>query len=118
MRNFKITEFASPDEPGSGFYMDKDFVCLLDKARDLAGIPFKITSGFRSKEHNKKVGGIENSSHLRGLAVDIYTPDSKSRFLIIDSLLRVGLTRIGVGRNFIHVDADTSKSPNVVWTYY
>ena len=118
MRYFKVTEFASPDEPGSGFNMDKDFVCLLDKARELAGVPFRITSGYRSEKHNKKVGGVKHSSHLRGLAVDIYTPDSNTRFLILDSLFRVGLTRFGLGENFIHVDADELKPSNVVWTYY
>lgn len=31
-----------------------------------------ITSGFRCKELNKRVGGAENSQHLRGEAADIY----------------------------------------------
>jgi len=37
--------------------------------RDLAE-PIKITSGWRSKEHNRAIGGAVNSDHMSGLAVD------------------------------------------------
>jgi hypothetical protein len=37
--------------------MDKHFLRLLDNARQIAGIPFKINSGFRTPKHNEKVGG-------------------------------------------------------------
>ena len=42
---FKISEFDSPDEVGSGYRMDTDFLRRLDTARGIAGIPFKINSG-------------------------------------------------------------------------
>ena len=60
MRNFNLKEFDSPDLSGSGLNMDKDFLSMLDNARDIAKTPFKITSGYRTKEHNKlkvKTGG-------------------------------------------------------------
>ena len=38
---FNINEFDSPDEFGSGYRMDKDFLRRLDTARGIAGIPFK-----------------------------------------------------------------------------
>ena len=59
MRNFNLKEFDSPDLSGSGLNMDKDFLSMLDNARDIAKTPFKITSGYRTKEHNVKVGGVE-----------------------------------------------------------
>ena len=37
--------------------MDKAFLELLDQAREKAGVPFKITSGYRTKEWNLKAGG-------------------------------------------------------------
>ena len=122
MRNFNLKEFDSPDLSGSGLNMDKDFLSMLDNARDIAKTPFKITSGYRTKEHNiaiyKKLGKkpIE-SSHLKGLACDIACSDSRARFLIINALLKAGFTRIGIANNFIHVDSDCEKSENVIWTY-
>ena len=122
MKNFNLKEFDSPDLSGSGLNMDKDFLSMLDNARDIAKTPFKITSGYRTKEHNiaiyKKLGKkpIE-SSHLKGLACDIACSDSRARFLIINALLKAGFTRIGIANNFIHVDSDCEKSQNVIWTY-
>jgi uncharacterized protein YcbK (DUF882 family) len=122
MRNFNLKEFDSPDLSGSGLNMDKDFLSMLDNARDIAKTPFKITSGYRTKEHNiaiyKKLGKkpIE-SSHLKGVACDIACSDSRARFLIINALLEAGFTRIGIANNFIHVDSDCEKSQNVIWTY-
>ena len=117
MRYFKLKEFDSPDLSGSGQLMDPDFLNLLDKAREVANIPFKINSGVRTEEHNKSCGGKVNSSHLKGLAADISVKDSRTRFLVINALISVGLHRIGIAKSFIHVDADNSKSRNVYWTY-
>jgi uncharacterized protein YcbK (DUF882 family) len=97
--------------------MDLDFLSKLDDARELAGIPFKINSAYRTPEHNAKVGGKPNSSHLKGLAVDISATDSRSRFIVLEALMRVGFNRIGVAKSFIHVDDDKEKSERVVWVY-
>ena len=120
MKYFNISEFDSPDLFGSGKNMDKAFLELLDIAREKAGVPFKVLSGFRTKEHNLKVGGRVGSSHCKGLAADIYLPNnSRDRFLIINALLETGINRMGIsfkGR-FVHVDIDSSKEKNVLWTY-
>lgn len=97
--------------------MDADFLTALDEARELAGIPFKINSAYRSPEHNAKVGGKPNSSHLKGLAVDISVRDSRSRFIVLNALISVGFNRIGIADTFIHVDLDKDKSQQVIWTY-
>ena len=115
---FKISEFDSPDAKGSGINMDQNFLEMLDCARSYAMIPFKISSGYRTASHNKKVGGTENSSHLVGLAADIHCTDSKSRALIIGSLLESGFMRLGVAETFIHVDNDVeNKVFPVIWLY-
>jgi len=56
MLHFEISEFSSPDEIGSGSNMDSAFLQMLDDARGIAGIPFRITSGFRTPSHNAYVG--------------------------------------------------------------
>ena len=117
MRNFNINEFDCPSEEGSGSKMDKEFLQLLDNARDIAGVPFKITSGYRTKAHNREVGGVNGSSHTKGLAADLACTSSAHRFAIITALLEAGFTRIGVASNFIHVDYDHDKVGQVIWTY-
>ena len=97
--------------------MDKEFLLKLDRARDLAGIPFKINSAYRTPEHNAKIGGKPNSSHLKGLAVDISVTNSRQRFIILKALLDTGFNRIGIAKSFIHVDDDKSKDSQVVWLY-
>lgn len=117
LKNFKYSEFDSPDIPGSGTKMDLDFLQKLDKARDIAGVSFKINSGYRSPSHNQKVGGKSTSSHLSGLAADISCRDDKTRSTIINALIKAGFNRIGIAKTFIHVDSDTKKSSNVIWVY-
>jgi len=122
MKYFKLEEFESPDEPGTGCMMDPEFLELLDEARDYAGIPFVITSGFRSVNYNRELieqglRASKNSSHLIGLAADIRTRNSSERWIILDALLEVGITRIGIGRGFIHCDVDPFKENHVIWTY-
>ncbi len=114
---FKIEEFASPDKEGSENMMEHQFLERLDLARDIYGAPMIINSGFRTIEHNKKVGGVKNSSHLLGLAADIHCSDSSKRFLMLEAFLDAGFTRIGIGSNFIHVDCDEEKAQLIIWTY-
>ena len=117
LRYFKIKEFDSPDKKGSGKEMKTSTLKMLDECRHIAKIPFRINSGYRTDTHNKKVGGVNSSSHTKGYAVDISCNDSVSRFKIIDAALKVGFNRIGVSDKFIHLDNDPNKSKNVIWTY-
>ena len=112
---FKLSEFDSPDRPGTGELMEHEVVEALDVARDIAGFPFIITSGFRTVQHNKAVGGSPKSSHLLGWAADIKVVSSRKRFLMIEALLDSGFHRLGLGKDFIHVDMDPEKDPNVMW---
>jgi hypothetical protein len=99
------------------YKMDPDFLCKLDEAREVANIPFLINSAYRNPEQNESAGGTSNSSHLKGLAVDIKATNSRTRFIVLDALFAAGFTRIGIAESFIHVDLDCDKSQNVVWTY-
>ena len=117
MKYFNYDEFDSPDELGSGKHMDQDLLDMIDRARALYGKPIVVNSGFRTKDHNKKVGGVSSSSHLKGLAIDVACVRSKDRFEMLTALLEVGFNRIGVASTFIHVDVDKNKSQNVIWTY-
>lgn len=46
---------------------------MLEPARQRLGKPITVNSGYRCQVHNKTVGGVANSQHMRGEAVDITT---------------------------------------------
>jgi len=121
MLHFSTYEFDCPSLPNSGINMDKSFLRMLDQARSIAGIPFTISSGFRSKEHNEKIGGVKNSSHLVGKAADIKVRNGEERYVILNALIKAGFKRIGVAKGFIHCDNDSldqgGVKNNSVWTY-
>jgi len=117
MKYFSISEFDSPDAPGSGVNMHQELLELLDEMRAIYGKPIIITSGYRTPEHNAKVGGVDTSSHLKGLAVDIAIKDNNQRYEIIRIAMLLGIKRIGTGSGFVHINIDNSKPQNVNWLY-
>jgi len=123
IRYFKAEEFDSPDAPGSGEIMDFDFVTTLDKIRSDFGQPIHINSGVRSAKHNEEVGGVESSAHTEGHAADITifhrVPGIVSfrRARIVMLAIVHGIKRIGIGKNFVHLDnSPTHPSPRI-WLY-
>ena len=54
----------------------------LQKARNYFAKPFKITSGYRTEEYNKKVGGAKNSQHTKVEAVEFMA--NGNLFVIFD----------------------------------
>ena len=119
LKYFSIAEFDSPDAPGSGVNMDQDLLELLDEMRAIYGKPIVITSGYRTPQHNASLGknASKDSSHLKGLAVDIAIADSNQRYQIIRIAMLLGIKRIGTGKGFVHIDIDGDKAQNVNWIY-
>ena len=121
MLHFETHEFDCPNLPNSGINMDSSFLQMLNDARSIAGIPFKITSGYRSVAHNKKIGGVQNSSHLIGKACDISIKSGQERYIILNALIKAGFRRLGVAKSFIHADNDSLEQGGTknssIWTY-
>jgi uncharacterized protein YcbK (DUF882 family) len=117
MKHFKISEFDSPDEIGSGERMDADVLQMIDQARELFGKPIRINSGVRTEKRNELVGGSKTSSHLKGYAIDVSCDNSADRFRLVEILMLVGFNRLGIAKTFIHIDNDPDKSKNVIWVY-
>ena len=116
-KNFRRPDFACKCGKCENGIQDH-FIDKLQLARSLAGVAFVITSGYRCEEHNRKVGGVPKSSHVKGLAADIHCPTSSRRWRIIEALIKAGFKRIGIGETFIHVDKDPHKPMPIMWTYY
>ncbi len=112
------------------YFKEKEFVCrccgelppvarenivalvenVLDPARERFGKPIIVNSGYRCPKHNKEVGGVANSQHLRGEAADVRCTDNKrlaeiieqngkyDQLIIYPTFLHVSWKRSGVNR--------------------
>lgn len=92
-----------------------ELVSKLDTAREVAGVPFSITSGLRSCDANTAAMGVEGSAHLSGKAVDMACADGSDRFKMTTALLQAGFVRLGLYDKHVHVDIDETKPQNVIW---
>lgn len=115
---FSPAEFLRCKPSCSIKQMDEEFLSLLDKVREKAGIPLVLNCAYRSREWDLAKGRSDNSAHTRGKAVDIRCNTNANRYKIVKAALDCGITRIGVGKSYIHLDNDGSLSQNVIWHYY
>lgn len=100
------------------YLMDK----LLDPIRERWGAPITVTSGYRSPELNKRVGGVENSQHMRGEAADITTGmigSNKALFDLIRTMQTDGeieFDQLIDEKNYswIHISLKTSGNRNEI----
>ena len=51
--------------------MGEETMRMADEIRRRAGVPLNVNSGVRCKQHNADVGGVYNSLHLTGQAIDL-----------------------------------------------
>jgi hypothetical protein len=109
LKHFKIE--TDPKMQG----LNIQLLTMLDNARTMADMPFIITSGVRTMEENRKVGGVNSSAHLLGLACDIKCENDTQAFLIIKGAVVAGFKRIGIGKGHIHLDIDSDKPQNVLF---
>lgn len=95
--------------------------------RDAAGVPVIINCGCRCRKHNARVGGVPNSSHMEGLAADIYIPgwsDSKLGDFIKKlhaagklPFLRYCYKIGGNTKTAVHIDVDGAKRRSKIFDF-
>lgn len=115
--NFSLSEFnkhnftVTTDVLRNLIELAKNLQVLRDEVKK----PIKITSGYRSPEHNAKIGGAKASQHITGKAADIkiegMTP--KQVAAVIEKLIAAGkITEGGIGiyKTWIHYDIRGTKA--------
>lgn len=115
---FKEPEFKRCVPSCSLQDMNQQFMTALDALRAQAGIPLVLNCAYRSVQWDKSKGRSGNSAHTRGKAADIRCNASATRMKIVRAALALGFKRIGIGKDYIHVDMDSSLPQNVIWHYY
>jgi uncharacterized protein YcbK (DUF882 family) len=107
--HFNLREFQSPDTEEVKIY--PEVIEKLEQLRMYIDKPIMIHSAYRTALHNRKVGGVKNSYHCQGMAVDI-----SSLGVSLDELkkyaLAVGFKGIGIYRTkgFIHLDIGPERT--------
>jgi uncharacterized protein YcbK (DUF882 family) len=116
--HFTKEEFDCKCGCGNGeIVISEKLVFELENVRVYYKKPIRITSGIRCLSHNQAIGSRNTSSHIKGLAADIYCEDMGTRLELVKRLLRDGeFTRLGMHKDFIHVDVDYDK-PKGIFLY-
>ena len=118
--NFSLKEFESKDGskmPSDVYLNIVKLVGQLQFLRDYTGRAITVNSGYRSPEHNAKIGGVKNSQHLLGKAADITIEGLKPAevYRLINELIDMGLMlQGGLGlyekKGFVHYDIRKTKA--------
>ena len=123
-KNFSRYEVQCSCGCGASWFSLK-LVEKLQHVRDVVGKPMTITSGVRCEAFNLKIKGSLVSNHMpdadgMGLVVDIACTTSQSRYEMVDVAIKF-FRRIDIAGehsgNFIHLDVDSYKTQDVIWTY-
>lgn len=116
--NFDLKEFASADGKEPSAEVLKNLTELaknLEVLRSHLKAPIHITSGYRSKEHNARIGGALRSFHVLGMAADIQVKEMKPEQVAkaIELLIAEGKMKeggVGIYRTWIHYDHRGTKA--------
>lgn len=104
-RNFRLLELACRDGSDE-VLVHPSLIILLQVIRDKFNRPVSVTSGYRTKAHNERVGGRSRSSHLLGMAADIVCKDVAPQD--IQSFLQdLDIGGLGSYQTFTHLDVWT-----------
>ena len=117
-KNFNSVEFDCKDGtevPADLMPNLRALVEQLQALRDALGEPVRVLSGYRTKSHNKAVGGASQSQHLLAKAADITVKSKSPKQLkdFIENLITDGKVKfggIGLYAGFVHVDIRKNKA--------
>lgn len=96
--------------------VDPSSMDKLQALRTMLGRPIKLTSAYRSPEHNKKVGGAKHSQHLKAKAFDCQM-EGHDPGVFEAAARECGFTGFGFYRksNFIHIDTGPLREWGERW---
>lgn len=85
---------------------------LAQQARDRIGRPFQVTSWYRPPKVNAEVGGVRNSRHIVGDAIDFVVPGLTGNqvYWHLEPWWPGGLGRYSRFPNLCHIDARSSRA--------
>ena len=105
VKYFTPGEFDCKCGCGCDTQVDPRLLRLADQVRSHFGAPCIISSGVRCEKHNKAVGGVSDSRHLQGKAMDFCIKGSSATKTLayVQSLPGVRYT-YAIDKNYVHMD--------------
>lgn len=121
--NWQKVEFFKPEEFVHPELLRQEMLDKLDELRFYCGFPLKITSSWRDPEHNKAVGGVQDSAHLpdptdgKYSGIDIATEGigGAGLYKLLHGALACGFNRIGIYPKHWHFDVEDRLPQQVIW---
>lgn len=106
IKYFQKSEFACKCGCGADS-MEEKLVKTADKVRAYFGKPITVSSGRRCAKHNAKVGGVSNSRHLSGKAMD-FCVSGIPALLVLPYVQKQPEIRYAyaIDNNFVHMDIE------------
>lgn len=109
IRYFQREEFRCPCGRCDGFPKEPEeaLVRLTEQVRIHFGVPVTVSSGVRCGAHNGEVGGVPNSRHLLGKAVDFSVRGIPAEQVLsyVKGLKHVRYA-YGIDGSFVHMDVE------------
>ena len=122
MENLQLTAHFQSDEfwcscgcgneGPNGNHISQSLVLKLEIVRTAINKPMQINSGIRCLKYNQSIGSSDTSSHIKCIAADISCTQMSDRHLLMSHLPKL-FDRIGIHKDFIHVDIDTDKRKGI-----
>lgn len=115
-KNFKLSEFNCQGQFPPGEFWDniEEVAIQLQKVRDILGRPIIITSGYRTPEYNKLIGGAVRSQHLLGKAADSKCVGVNTYKYLAYLIKYTNFQGFGISNSYIHTD---TRKIFTVWVY-
>ena len=106
IRYFTRAEFRCPCGACGGFPAEpaESLARLADRVREYFGAPATVSSGVRCPDHNRQVGGVYNSFHLTGKAMD-FRIQGRSAAQVLEFVRELPVHyAYAIDESFVHMD--------------
>lgn len=118
LRSATASRLSIPNTPSVSVTHNLILLCnhILQPLRNAYGKPIIVTSGYRSPELNKAIGGAKNSQHMRGQAADIKgsggaIPQENRRLFDLIQKLNLPFDQLIDEKNFSWIHVSFSDTP-------
>lgn len=109
---FALYEFEDPTT--HQVMVHSTLLAVLERARERVGFPIRVTSGYRTVAHNRKVGGVPRSLHLVGAAADLVVATSRQRVELLAVLRQDARVLVVDEGDHMHVQVGGVEVPDVL----
>lgn len=106
IKYFKKSEFRCKCGCGTDT-MNETLIRVADRVREHFGKPITVSSGRRCANHNARVGGVSNSRHLSGKAMD-FSVSGKSATQVLEYVQKQPEIRYAyaIDSGYVHMDVN------------